>query len=300
MTKTAFLVPIAVEDLVLARLAFRSGGTGRSVNQFAADLKVYAPKQHVVDAVEQLVAAGLMKADPKVTPTADGKLKAKAIFGDTTGGQRRLENVILPALALGLDPKSASAKRLSRGENLRAVALARAFKLHVSLETITLSQAIGIILARSAAGFPVAVSSESSSGIEPQTTTFTELAALRKALVKSAVSLSVKPESDTDGDDDDNELDAFASRVKEVAAKLETPPFSHKVSISQVYDAYGRAHRDVGSLDAFKTRLYRAAIKDHLTLLPLNDPSAMSEELKARSEIPAGLSPLHFVEARRV
>lgn len=293
MTFNPFLVPIPVYDVILARLAFRGSGAERSINQFAADIKAYASKQQVMESAEQLVAEGMVTADPKLKLTEVGRSHAKARFGEIRGGQRHLENVVLPALALGLDPKSDAAARLSRGENLRAVALARALQLRAPMETVTLSQVIGIILARSAAGFSIGSEFGNAAGGQPQTAAFTDLDSLRKALVKRAVSLSFTSQRD---EGDDKELGTFAFRVKGVAAKLETPPFSHKVSISQVYDAYGRLHSDVGSLDAFKARLFKAHVEDHLTLLPLDDPAAMSSDLRKRSEIPADLSPLHFVE----
>lgn len=296
MLSNTFLSPISVGDLVLARLAFPGIGAGRSTNQLASDIKAYAPKGKVVEAVERLVADGLVTVDPKLKLTADGKARAKARFGETRGGQRRLENVVLPAMALGLNPKGDAAARLSRGENLRAVALVRVFQLQAPVETVTLSQAIGTILARSAGGFSVASNFDNPVGGAPQAPAFTDLRTLRKTLAQTAVSLSLVTDA---GEDDGDELSQFAGRVKALTRKLETPPFSHKVSVSQVYDAYGRAHSDVGSLDSFKTRLFRAHVRDLLTLLPLDDPSAMSSELRKRSEIPADLSPLHFVEAQR-
>jgi hypothetical protein len=77
--------------------------------------------------------------------------------------------------------------------------------------------------------------------------------------------------------------DGFAERVKAVARSLSTPPFQGRVAIAQVYDAYGRAHPDAGSLDSFKQRLVQAAKGRKLDLTRLDLPERMSDELRHRN-----------------
>lgn len=87
----------------------------------------------------------------------------------------------------------------------------------------------------------------------------------------------------------------FAGRVTEVAQALTTPPFQGRVAIAQVYDAYGRAFPDAGSLQSFKERLIAAAFARQLELGRLDMPEYMDKELRQRSEAAWGRDFVHFV-----
>jgi hypothetical protein len=101
----------------------------------------------------------------------------------------------------------------------------------------------------------------------------TQLEALRRELINIAVKKVVSAGAD-----------GFAERVKEVARLLSTPPFQGRVAIAQVYDEYGRAHPDAGSLESFKQRLVAAAKARSLDLSRLDLPEHMSGELRNRSK----------------
>lgn len=87
----------------------------------------------------------------------------------------------------------------------------------------------------------------------------------------------------------------FAIRVKTVAGQLKTPPFRGKVAIAQVYDEFGRSHRDAGSLANFKERLVNAAKARELNLGRLDMPEHMSRDLRERSVTKWGTDEVHFI-----
>lgn len=87
----------------------------------------------------------------------------------------------------------------------------------------------------------------------------------------------------------------FAGRVISIAKKLNTPPFSGKVAIAQVYDAYGRDYPDAGSLDSFKQRLVDAAKNQIIKLSTLDIPHYMEEDLRNRSQTPLGAQLVYLI-----
>jgi hypothetical protein len=88
---------------------------------------------------------------------------------------------------------------------------------------------------------------------------------------------------------------SFATRVREVALTLSTPPFQGRVAIAQVYDAYGKVHPDAGSLQSFKERLVQAAKAREIDLGRLDLPERMPKDLRQRSETAWGSDEVHFV-----
>jgi hypothetical protein len=118
---------------------------------------------------------------------------------------------------------------------------------------------------------------------------------LRSALAKLALSAASAQQPDAGSDAG---LIAFSERVKQLASATATPPFSHKVAVSQLYDAYGRKFSDAGGLDDFKTRLLAAHNASLIDLLPLDDPKSLDPQTRARSEIKTERRDLHFVDRR--
>jgi hypothetical protein len=303
MTIGTFVVSMTADDFVLCRLAFLGRGR-RSVNQFAADVKNYISKDTVWQSVARLSRSGLVRTEPKLSLTDAGSKEAQSRFGDIRGGDKRLTRIVLPALALGLLPNSDAAKRLSRAENLRALVLTKLFSLPVPIETVTLSQAIAAIVVRAAKGFAPSADKTSLIAGEHELGDLSDIDRLRTVLVKLALNCRVEP-SATIADQPISERDAdagdakeFSIRIRHIAAEVTTPPFTHKASIAQIYDAYGRKHRDAGALEEFKQRLYRAYVLQELVLLPLDDPKALDPQLRDRSEIKTPTMPLHFVDRR--
>lgn len=104
----------------------------------------------------------------------------------------------------------------------------------------------------------------------------------------------------------DPALVAFGQRVQEVTNKLTTPPFEGKVSISQVFDAYEKAHPDRvvkampedKRLAVFKDRLVKANRDGTLSLYPIGEPTALAANIRDRSKVDTAYGTFHFVGNR--
>lgn len=92
-----------------------------------------------------------------------------------------------------------------------------------------------------------------------------------------------------------DDLKAFAARVQEIADSLSIPPFNEKVSISQVYDAYGRKYADAGKIVEFKSRLLQSLRSELISLKRSDSPKMLSPDIRSRSEIVDGRTTFHFV-----
>lgn len=80
----------------------------------------------------------------------------------------------------------------------------------------------------------------------------------------------------------------FATAVNRIAAQVNTPPFSHKAAIADVHAAYVQQTGNQISLADFKQEVLKNSLGDsaRVRLLPLDDPKAMSLELREASRIP--------------
>lgn len=76
----------------------------------------------------------------------------------------------------------------------------------------------------------------------------------------------------------------FAQNVLAVASEISTPPFTGRVAIAQVYDAYGKRYADAGSLVDFKRRLVDAARQREVSLQKVDMGELMAKELRERSQ----------------
>ncbi|MDF1755135.1 MAG: hypothetical protein P1U89_20265 [Verrucomicrobiales bacterium] len=93
----------------------------------------------------------------------------------------------------------------------------------------------------------------------------------------------------------EKELAKFALQVKEIARELRTPPFDDSVSISQVYDAYGKKFPDAGKLSEFKSRLISARQNGLLSLMRLDSPRLVDKDVRDRSELIYDQTKVHLV-----
>jgi hypothetical protein len=167
--------------------------------------------------------------------------------------------------------------------------------LPLDKETASLNRAISALLLRGLSG--VSTLPQSGDVLKGRTHSLGDLTnsdALRRGLALAGLALSAKLDQKQNGDNDDD-LNAFAQRVQAVTDTLLTPPFSRKVAISQVYDAYGRRHADAGRLEIFKERLLKANISGVLNLYPLDEPEALDPDTRARSLIETRRGRYHFI-----
>jgi hypothetical protein len=286
-TTSQSLSPLLASDFLLSTLATRDGR--RSTAQLVGDVKSYLAKEQAFDAFQALVKEGYAADDSgRVILTKLGANTAKVRFGHLPSGhdgRRQLERVIWPARVLGMDPTSKGARRLASGQNLRAAALTVILGLPLDKGTVTLNTAVSALLVRGLSG--TSTLSQSDGIFKTLVRSIGDLSspnALRKALTVAGLALSTRPLPDVNRDDEDD-LTTFAQRVQAVTDTLSTPPFSRKVAISQIYDAYGRKHPDAGRLEAFKERLLKANISGNLDLCPLDEPEALDSDVRARSVI---------------
>jgi hypothetical protein len=98
---------------------------------------------------------------------------------------------------------------------------------------------------------------------------------LRMALVRNALDFQPPRVSQS----------TFTQRVIEVSRDVSTPPFTGRVAIAQVYDAYGKRYADAGSLADFKRRLLEAARKREISLQKVDMGELMGRDLRERSQV---------------
>jgi hypothetical protein len=284
------LAAIASEDIVLSALAAKGGR--RSPKELFGDLKSVIDRDHAQAAFQALKDNGsATDGSRKAALTAKGAKDAESRFGKLSPGTDRLVRVVWPALALGIDPKSKAAARLATNANLRAVALAVVFGLPVDKEKATLAAVSSALLVRGLAGLAGAVTDQRLAAVAQNTGDLSKPGVLAKTLVKAGLALSTERKASQP----EEELAVFARHVQAVADRLSTPPFSREVAISQVYDAYGRDHRDAGTLDEFKARLVNANAARMLVLYRLDEPGALDAELRNRSQVETQRGRYHFV-----
>jgi hypothetical protein len=293
----AGLTPLLASDFFLSTLATKNGM--RSINQLAGDIKAYLGRDKTLAAFKALVREGYATEESgRATLTKSGMDRAKTLFGHLPSGKdgrKRLERVVWPALALGIDPASKAASRLALGENLRAVALTGILGLPLDKGTVTLNAAVATLLIRGLSG--AGSLAQPNEVLKAEARSLGDLSdpdSLRKGLVMAGLALAdqTSPSEARSAEDD---IDGFAQRVQVVTNALSTPPFSRKVAISQVYDAYGKKYADAGRLDTFKDRLLEAHASRALSLYPLDEPEALDPAVRTRSLIETRHGRYHFV-----
>jgi hypothetical protein len=294
------LSPIDLSTFVFAALAVKDGK--RTPAEFRNDLAGYADKEGLRAAFDALVAAGKaqVNAAGKAALTDDGKREAQQRFGKLPGGKAgmmRLKNVVWPALALGLEPASKAAARLSTPDNLRATLLVSLFQLPLDKSNATMPSVVSALVLRGLAGADLRAADQPELKALAQTAgDLSDADKLRQSVVRAALALNQSGAAKVPSAGSQTCADAaFAKSVQALANRLSTPPFSHKVAIAQVYDAYGREHRDAGSLESFKGKLLSAHHEGLVNLRALDEPQAMDGELRERSLIKTDYGWYYFV-----
>jgi hypothetical protein len=293
------LTPIDLSSFVFAALAVK---TGRTPRQLAGDLKTYADTERLSAAFDALVAAGKAQVNAfgKAALTEDGKREAQQRFGKLAGGKAgmtRLKNVVWPALALGLEPASKAAARLSTPDNLRATLLVSLFQLPLDKSNATMPSVVSALVLRGLAGADLRAADHPELKTLAQTAgDLADAEKLRQTVVGAALALDQSGAAQMPAAGSQTRVDpAFAKSVQALANRLSTPPFSQGVAIAQVYDAYGREHRDAGSLETFKSKLLKAHNEGLIDLHPLDAPRALDEDLRERSRIETRYGWYYFV-----
>jgi hypothetical protein len=91
------------------------------------------------------------------------------------------------------------------------------------------------------------------------------------------------------------ELEAFATRVRDLARTLRTDPFAGRVAIAQVYDTGADRNYDFGTLDAFKSKVAEAGRAGLLDLERYDIAGPMDDALRDRSRTAFGRDERHFI-----
>jgi hypothetical protein len=261
---------------------------------------------------------GLQVVKAAKTPKTTKGAKAPKTGKDSKGGRTVLTNHVFPALALGFRPDTVEGRRILKSNELRAVLLTRIFQLPLDARKVTLAQALGALVKRGLAGLGPAPMDPRLAQIASSAKDLTEVAAVRAALLTMALEPQMEgvspmpagadgkpptaspPDMHPPSETDAAAIDAFARRVSEIAAHVSTPPFAHKASIAQVYDAYGRKFPDAGALHAFQARLLSAHMAGLIHLLPLDQPGALAPDAYRRSRVETPDGPAFFIDRGNV
>jgi len=206
--------------------------------------------------------------------------------------------VVWPALALGFDPASKTAGRLAKTpDNLRAALLVSLFQMPLDKANATMPGVVSALVLRGLAGADLRAAEQPELKALAQTAgDLSKPEKLRQTIVRAALALDQSGAAPASAATVETRSDpAFAKSVQALADRLSTPPFSNKVAIAQVYDAYGREHRDAGSLESFKGKLLAAHDDNLITLHPLDAPRALDDDLRERSRIETRYGWYYFV-----
>jgi hypothetical protein len=291
---------ISASDFLLAALAAKNGV--RTLKQFYGDIRLDLAPERAQTTFEELARVGFASdASGKAALTERGLTEAESRFGrlPVRKAMERVKKVIMPALALGIDPKSKGAARLATAVNLRAVALSVVFSLPIDKEKATLTAVNSALLVRGMAGVAAVggLADTRLAAVAQGAGDLSKGEALARLLLKAGLAISdaAPPPQEKNERAEQGDLAGFARKVQVVADRLSTPPFSSEVAIGQLYDAYGRENSDAGSLPAFKARLLQANADGLIRLRPLDEPEALDADLRTRSVIETSHTRYHFI-----
>lgn len=321
--------PVSPQAISLAYLSCQKQGLSLATLQ--QRLKKLVPPAEVDAAVSAMIERGEASLEKSITLTAKGREAANRLLGNDNGQPwETLKDRRLPMIALGLNPDDADVRnRFAKSDALKATTIAIAFGLHKqamgSLKAVCgelvwqllrarMPEVVGKgpfpvidkpgvverVLLSGLAGIKAKSIPEAITGVAALAVGLEKVDAdtLRERLLQIGVGRAVKAprmEAPSSAHGDANGSAGFASRVREVALTLTTPPFQGRVAIAQVYDAYGKIHADAGSIASFKERLVAAAKARDIELGRLDLPERMSKELRKRSETAWGSDEVHFV-----
>jgi hypothetical protein len=277
-TATPKLTAVGIEDFVHAYLCWRKKPL--TIGELASYIKKYAQRNTVEQGVSLLSRQGYVEIEGKrLHLTPSGRTAGAARYG-VLDKKTTLENVVWPAMALGLDPTSKAAKRLSTPSILGAVLLAVLYELPLDAAKATSNQVIATLARRGLGGEIRLAATAEIKAFAQALDSIDEPQKLRPILIQLALQLNQPKMMEPT-----LSVTEFAQRVQGIVDQSSTPPLSDAVAISQVYDAYGRLYPDAGSLDSFKQRLLEANRAEHIYLLTLDRPEALPDDVRNRSQI---------------
>jgi hypothetical protein len=288
-----------------------------SLPQLQRRLSTLLRGETVANIISRLVSNGkVTQVDAKLRLTATTEKATHTLLGRDAGKSWEIIRLRrLPTLALGLDPDNAEVrKKVVRADVLKAAIIGVGFDLPKDCflsSTGVRSELVWRVLRNN---LPEVVGKGPFPLIDKSNivdrTILAGLAGVHAKTVNDAIAaLAAKTieikETGVDGlrrrlihlalEEKRGEGDGFAERVKIIAKTLNTPPFQGRIAIAQIYDAYGRAYPDAGSLASFKRRLVAAAKARELNLSRLDLPEHMSHDLRTRSETSWDSDEVHFV-----
>ncbi len=318
--------PIPAELIIRAYL--HTSKSAVSLRLAQSRLRKLIPERQTDAVVAQLLEGGSVTLERTLSLTANGRILTEKELGlDATSKWEVLWKTRLPLLALGLDANAKPERlRFARSDALKSAIIATAFGLAredlgspkvVASELVwrTLRARTGDLIGNGPFGmidkpgpversllgglagtrpksFPDAMNALALKSVGLAKGTPDDL---RLALIAKALALQVdEPRVERAHNVAANGA-GFAANVVDVAKGLATPPFVGRVAIASVYDAYGKAHADAGSLASFKERLVKAAQDGALQLARLDMPERMSRDLRQRSETSCMSDQFHFV-----
>lgn len=291
------LTPTPLDEFLLPYLQTLSSPP--SIKQLSQYLGRYARSSEIEEAIERLLASGRTQAaGAKITLSAAGAEEVSARFGERLT-KEKVFAVIWPALALGLDPKSAAAARLGRNVgNLRGAVLTVLFRLPLDLATVTQNQAFTSLITRALGMKTQTVQvPEELRELSDSVQDLARAEALRALCVRGAILMSRPDKTAASGltEPSSDNLSEFSKNAQQVANSLSTPPLSRGVAIADVYDNYGAQFPDAGSLESFKDRLLEASRARLLVIASLDRPEALSPDLRERSTIRTPQRDYHLI-----
>lgn len=308
------LYPISVEDYLLTYLYTMNAAA--TPGQIAGWNKTYVDKKAVENSLDGLAQRGLVEVEGnKLSLSKAGRTAAEKLAGGRFDKKKR-DDLLLPALALGVPPSSKDAARLGRPDLLRATLLTTLYNLPLDRAAATMTQVVSAFVIRALAGKAGQARGDGRlKDLAEDLGDLSDPGRLRTALLRAALRLGQdepldpvqpgsaptppKPEP-PNADRQDDDLAGFAQRVQALASAMTTPPLSDAVAIAQVYDAYGRQHADAGTLEVFKARLLTCQGKRLLDLRTLDRPEALERELRTRSEIQSRYRNFHLIGRKGV
>lgn len=291
-TATPKLTAVSIEDFLHTYLCVSKKSL--TIGELARYIKSYAQRNTVEQGVSLLSRQGYLDIEgQRLHLTPSGRTAGAARYG-VLDKKTTLENVVWPAMALGLDPTSKAAKRLSTPSILGAVLLAVLYELPLDAAKATSNQVMAT-LARRGLGGEVRLAATAEIKAFAQTLdSIDEPAKLRRILIQLALQLN-QPEAIQPT----LSVTEFAQRVQGIVDQSSTPPLSDAVAISQVYDAYGRLYPDAGSLDSFKQRLLEAQVAQHIVMRTVDDPKTLPKDMRERCEIQGRTKQFHLIMRTR-
>ena len=291
----ATLTAVSVDEVLQSILFIQK--TPKSAAQLASQCRSYLSTEAIKSSLARLIAQGQVNNEAgKLQLTATGRAAVAARYGGRYD-DNKLKNVIWPARVLGLDPMSKAASRLSRPDTLRAVLLSVLYQLPVDTHSVTQSQALAALMTRGLASQVRVMPTQAAvKALAATLNGLDDAQKLRRAVLRVGLALGAESGRTSDTDiPQPSTIGEFAQRVQTLTESLTTPPLSRAVAIAQVYDAYGRDYPDAGSLAEFKQRLLSAHKARLLKLQNLDEPDALEQALRKRSEIQGEQSRYHLI-----